>query len=342
MTAEPDGMAVLRGSSERILEAHERARFERARSAYQAAGLPTLGRCAVAVDRIPFPGMWPALTDPRAEFHSVEIAISDAAPAGPAWEFLRPFTRLLLDEDGSVEVAPRHGAPERAIARVLPREGFGTIPTGSDFGPGRLPTLARFCRAVREGGYVPFGIALEVYSSLERLRYEFDLVGGRLLADPRAGHLSPLGRLRRSARAAWNFDRVLSGANLPAESARVLEVIWESGTASESTLASVFGAVHGGPEAIRRLARLRLIEAEPEAGGWRVREGIFGRASRGGAAPAPSRVPQTALRHSMGELLAGAEARATCPMCGEEVPPGHKGLLCDRCTREVQGASPVN
>ncbi len=335
---EDDLDRILSGLGSRPAERAVGAEAQRAQALYRAAGRATLGGIAFAVDGGKPGTLFEAVLDPTRRFDRSEILLTAESASGPAWEFLRPFTRLTLGGEGSAELEPVHGPPERSIARILPREGFGVLPSGAEFGPGRLPTFPQFGRALRAGGYVPFGVALELYGPHERLRYELDLMDGRLLVDPRAGRWPVASTPRRPARAAWNFDQAVSSANLPPRAARILEAIWEAGVVSEPDLAQVFGGPGGSDEAIGRLSRMRLIEADPKGGGWRARFDPAGRATRLTAGSASSSTSQSVLRRSMSELLAGAEARATCPVCGGELPPGYHQLLCDRCQRDVAGA----
>jgi hypothetical protein len=50
-------------------------------------------------------------------------------------------------------------------------------------------------------------------------------------------------------------------------------------------------------------------------------------------------IPDPALRTSVSELLAAADARATCPLCGDVLPAGPRGILCENCQQEI-GRSP--
>jgi hypothetical protein len=329
---------ILGGLGRRPASGPALASAQRARASYRAAGRAALGGIAFAVDGGAPGTLFEAVLDPSRRFDRTELLLTAGSPSGPAWEFLRPFTRLTLGGEGSAELQPVQGPAERSIARILPREGFAALPSSAEFGPGRLPTFAQFARALREGGYVPFEIALELYAPHERLRYELDLVDGRLLVDPRAGRWPVASRPRRPSRAAWNFDQAVSSANLPPRSARILEAIWEAGVVSEVDLAQVFGGPDGYEEAIGRLSRMRLVEADPRGGGWRARFDTLGRAPRSASVSTAARPSESVLRRSMSELLAGAEARATCPVCGGDLPPGYHQLLCDRCRRDVAGA----
>jgi hypothetical protein len=333
--------ALFKGSRSRPVDAASASDLARRAAAYARVARSPVARFLLTVDGREFEDLHAAVLDPTAGFERAELRLAEAAPPGPAWDFLKPFQRIAFDSDGSADLYPRSGPPEHAIARLLTREGFGTPPSGPEFGSGRPPTLAQFARALRSGGYVPFGVALELYCAPERARYELDLIGNRVLADSRSGRLPSSSRRHHPSREAWRFDRVLSGANLPAGTARVLETIWEADAVSEADLIRIFGESDGGPATIGLLARQRLIEADPEAGGWRVRPNSFDFATRAPSSSATPREPESALRHNMGELLAGAEARQTCPMCGEELPVGYQGLLCERCRREVAGGSPA-
>ncbi len=286
----------------------------------------------MTVDDRKYPGLFAALSDPKAKFERTEIRLSESAGA-TAWAFLRPFRRLRFGPDGPAEFAPTVGPAERMIARWLPRERFG-LPKG---GVRRPWTLAGFVETVRLGGYVPFGVALELYGTQDRLRLELDLVDDVLRPDPRAGRFPESARIPWPSRSAWALDRLIGRSNLPPSAARLLEMIAEIEPSARPDLPSV-GSEAGA--AIQLLAEHHLLETDPDTGRWRLRREALTGGPAPPAAKAMSPVEIPALRRRMNELLAEADARATCPMCGEEFPPGPHGLLCRNCDREILGRSP--
>ena len=189
MPTTPDLTAILRGRRSRPVAAATRADLEKRRAAYQSARPQPIGHLSISVDGTTYDGMYEALLEPAASFDRAELSLTGPSPTGPTSEFVRPFRRIVFHPDGSADLIPGSGSPERAIARLLLREGFGGPLSGPSFGAGRLPTLGQFAEAIRAGGFVPFALALELYCSNERLRYEVDVGGTDLLPDPRAGRL---------------------------------------------------------------------------------------------------------------------------------------------------------
>ncbi len=322
---------IARGPSNAPLDAPSIEAIAQGLKAYRRSAAPSLGPLKLVIDGKARP-FYQAIADPKVPFARVEVAL-EAAPPASDWVFLRPFSRILLAGDGSAEVHPPSGPKERVIARWLPREGWrhpGHRPSG------RLPTPSGLPTAIREGGFLPFGAALEIYASEERWRYEIDLLDGRLLADPRAGRYPKAARVRWPSRAAWSLDRLIARSNLAPDDARLLEAVAEIEPGARSDL--------GGPtqpgrdvQGLERLAARHLVEADPATGRWQIVPEALGGGTR---APAPRRAPAPArgLQESVRGLLAEADARATCPMCGDAFAPGGHGLLCDRCQREVLGA----
>jgi hypothetical protein len=304
---------------------------------YRARTARAIGPLEWIVDGDTFPGFFEALSDPARPFDTLVIVGPDA-PAGPAWEFLRPFTHLAMGPDGRATITHSgRGPPETGIARLLPRESFLDATYGIP-GPvrGPLPWPA-FVKAVREGSFLPFGVALELYCSNERVRFEVDLVDSRLLTDPRSGRLPRSARVHWAARGAWRLDHLLGRLSLSPESTRLVELIAETDSLSGRDLGRLFPGLD--VEALLpRLGELGLIATDPSTGHWRFRREAIRPAPRRGARPGAG--PRPALHRSMNELLDAADSRATCPMCGEEFPAGPHGLLCRRCEREVAGPAP--
>jgi hypothetical protein len=301
--------------------------------AYRARPARAIGDLDWIVDGAPYPGFFEALSDPDRRFDAVEL-VGPVAPAGPSWDFLRPFTRLEMRRDGRATLTPLVGPPEDGIVRLLPREGFLDASPDAP-GPARRPlTWGAFIAASRHGTLLPFGVALELYCSNERVRFEVDLVDSRLLTDPRSGLLPRSARVHWGARGAWRLDHLVGRLPLPPASARLVELIAETDSVSGRDLGRIFPGLD--TEALLPpLEQLGLIATDPSTGHWRFRREAIGPISRRGGRPGGGARPT--LNRSMNELVDAADSRATCPMCGEEFPAGPHGLLCRRCEREVAG-----
>jgi hypothetical protein len=292
-------------------------------------------------------GLFEAIRDPRFDFGRATLRLLDPPPPGPAWEFLRPFSRIAFAPDGSAEVYDLDGGgPTRAILRVLLREHYTPLAEGK--GPKALRAAARSIATpqqaveyARQTGVAPFSIVLLLYFSEERIRYELDVLEDRLLRDIRAGRFPVGRRVRRPPRVSYGVDSYVARGTLPVVSSRVLEVLTETHGTSAVELAPVFG---GARELVQTtlhgLAARRLASLDRRTGLFRPRLETFlpeGERTDVGEASAPIQNPQ--LRTSVLELISAADSRATCPLCGDSLPPGHRGLLCARCEAEV-GAEP--
>lgn len=292
--------------------------------------------------------LFAAITDPAFDFSSTELVLTNPPPAGPGWEYLRPFSRLILLPDGSAEVfGPDGGAPTRAMVRVLLRENYAPPPEGR--GPKALQsamrslaTPARAVEYVRATGVVPFSVALLLYFSEERIRLELDVLEDRVLRDLRAGRF-PLGRrVRRPPRVAYSVDSYVARGTLPIVSTRVLEILSETHGTTAVELSPVFG---GARELVQTtlhgLAARRLASLDRRTGVFRPRfETMSPADGRTDGMEAFPPVPNPQLRTSVLELIAAADSRATCPLCGDSLPAGHRGLLCANCAALV-GEGPL-
>ena len=294
-----------------------------------------------------FPSVFAALNDGSASFWDLTIDIVDPVPGGPAWEWTYPVRRLVFAADGSAEVHPMDGGPPvRAIARLLRRDYYlpqpesaakaGTDPD-RDPRPGLLP-IAPAVQLMRKVGFVPFAVALLLYTPDERLRLELDLIDSALLKDPRAGRLPLTRRVRRTSRVAHDVDAYIARGEIAVRNARVLEVLSESHGLSPLEVTEIFGGVREfGTSALRTLAARGLATLDRSTGVYRPRFDAFRPRS---PRPAPGSegwqpLPNPALRTSVMELLAAADSRATCPLCGDPLPAGPRGILCTRCAAEV-------
>lgn len=292
-------------------------------------------------------GLFEAIRDPTFAFDHATLTLPDPPPSGPSWEFLRPFSRIVFAPDGSVDLYELDGTgPTRAIVRVLLREHYappteGKGPRALRAATRALATPVRAVEYARQTGVAPFSIVLLLYFSEERIRYELDVLEDRLLRDIRAARF-PIGRrVRRPPRVAYGVDSYIARGSLPVVSSRVLEVLTETHGTSAVELAPVFG---GARELVQTtlhgLAARRLASFDRRTGLFRPRLETFLPESEHAESPeslTPMANPQ--LRTSVLELLSAADSRATCPLCGDALPAGHRGLICARCEADV-GAEP--
>jgi len=292
------------------------------------------------------------LGDPNATFTNLEIRLEAPSDFGPTWEFLRPFERIVLRADGSAELHPVvPGPPQRAIARVLLREHYlprsrSEMDRAAAGGlrvevTGFIGTLEQGLLACRLQSLLPFCVAILMYLPPERIRYEIDLARMTLLGDPRAGRLAASRRVRRTSRVSWGVDRAVARGDLSLLAARCLEVLVESQGLTAVELAHVLG---GGRElidsALQGLVARQLVLFDHRTGVYRPRLEVFLPASGAPPEPAPTNLvgANPALRTSVQELLAAADARATCPLCGSPLPAGPSTILCVDCAAKVGSA----
>ncbi|MCI4331785.1 MAG: hypothetical protein L3K19_08090 [Thermoplasmata archaeon] len=320
-------------------------------SEYLGRRRTALAPFTVTVDGSPYPDLFTAMLDPNAEFASMELKLVDPPGPGPAWDYLLPFERVVFAADGSADLYvldSKSSLPRRAIARLILRERYaprseqqdgeasrGALATGPETG---IATLQQSTTWVRRTGVVPFAAALLLYVSEERIRYELDLVGEALSPDPRAGRLPLDRRVKRSARASHGLDVRIARGELSVIGGRTLEVLFETHGLTALDLAHAFGGLKEfGTTALESLRARRYAVYDRRTGVYRPRLEAFlsteerVRTREDVLPPMPN--PQ--LRTSVTELLAAADARATCPLCGDTLPPGPRGILCARCQAEV-------
>jgi hypothetical protein len=235
------------------------------------------------------------------------------------------MVRILLREHYVPMARPGAGAAASVAARPEP------------FVP---PRLAQHIRAT---GTVPFALAVSVYFPDTRVRYEIDLLDGSLVLDPRAHRLPVVRQQKRSARVGYAVDALVARGELSLPSARALEALVETNGLSAVDVAPLFGGVRElGASALDSLVARRLASFDRRSGVDRARlEALAGAPERRRApASAPAVRSNPRLRSSVMELIAAAESRASCPLCGEPLPSGHTGLLCDKCQALVGPAGP--
>jgi hypothetical protein len=320
----------------------EDATLSQALDLYVEGGLRRLAGVEARSRGRSYASLYEAIQDAAIAEETLELSVTDPPASGPAWEFLRPMRRVELFRDGTAQLVPLGGTPLRAIARVLLRE--SAIRPGAEPGlPLGLAKVAEAFAYLRSGPTVPFRIALLLYLSDERVRYELDLTEDALLKDPRAGRAPGGRKLRRPPRIAWEIDRYIASGALPLGDVRILEVLAETRSASLEELALIFG---GESDAIRgslgRLARRGLVPADPPNGQYRVLLDAF-RTPTGASAARPGTdlaeavddEGSSSLQKEVSDLVASADASATCPVCGDQLPAGHTGLICSRCAAEV-------
>ena len=319
---------------------------------YVSRHRPQVAPLVVVADGTEFPSFYAVLADAKTTPATLEIRPEPPPPTN-AWGFLRPFQRIVLKGDGSAELNPVvPGPPERAIARLLLREHY--LPRSRDeedrgaAGGARVEmnehfgTLDSGLGVYRERGLLPFCVAILLYLPDERLRYEFDLLETGLLADPRTGRLPPARRVRRSARLSYAVDRTIGHGDLSLLATRSLEVLAESQGLTSVELAHVFGTVRELVDsALQGLVARQLVTFDRRTGVYRPRLEAFLPSDAGGpgAGTVPGATTDALLRTSVQELIAAADARASCPLCGATLPPGPRGILCDNCAAKV-GATP--
>jgi len=328
--------------------------LSRAVAEYAPRRRERLASFRVSIDGHEFPSVFGAIRDPSVMFETGELSLVDLPEDLRAWEWIEPFERIVFAPDGSADVFPPAGAgrPHRAIVRFLLRENY--IPrsreevlspslTASSGGlVTRLDPLSRSVAFVRTHGVVPFSAALLLYFSDQRARIELDLLDDFVLRDPRAGRLPLSRRVHRTSRVSHAIDNFLAQNTVPVASARALEVLVETHGLTPLDLAPMMGGVREyGASALQGLSARGLATFDKRTGIYRPRFDAFlsaaDRAELGVEAIGP--MPNPALRTSVMELLAAADSRATCPLCGDAFAAGPRTLLCERCQAEV-GADP--
>jgi hypothetical protein len=306
-----------------------------------------LARLRVRVDDREYPSLFAALRDPEAKFTRVDLVLVDPPAAGPRWEYLRPFQRLVIEKDSSVALTYLDGsASPRGMARLLLRE-FLAPEIDAGLGPsGTAPSravrgIAESVNFARKTNLLPFAVALLIYFGEERMRVELDLLDGLVLPDPRAGRL-PLSRhVRRSSRLSFFVDQYVAREELSPTTARALEILAETRGLTVIDLGQIFGGIREiAGTALETLRSRGLASFDARTGLYRARlDQIVGIGERLRSTEEPlrpaARLENPALRTSVQELIAAADQRATCPLCGDLLPPGWRPLLCERCQAEV-------
>ena len=239
----------------------------------------------------------------------------------------------------------------RGIARVLLRENY--VPRSlSDEGRAahgeglalqqrKLGTIAEAFRFARANLVVPFQVAILLYQKESRVRYEFDLVDGRLLTDLRMGRLPINRRVRRSSRLAWNLDSYIARSHLSLLATRVLESLFETKGLTGVEVSHLFGGIRELVDsALQTLMSRDVVVLDRRTGIYRPRlEAFSGLSEPARGTPEVERgaaTQETALKTSVSELLAAADSKATCPLCGRALPASSRtSILCDDCAREV-------
>ncbi len=330
-------------------DAYSQRALARSSEEYLSRRRPPLGQVAISADGKEYSNLFAVIADPSATFATGELRLDPLPPPGAAWRFLLPFERLAFFPDGSVEVHPLEPGPAiRGLARILVREHYLLRSQADEeraaSGGARIDlrgvggTIAEALRACREEAIVPFGVAVLVYLPEERFRYEFDVLHSTLLPDPRAGRLSPGQRVRRSSRLAWAMDQYIARSDLSLLGVRCLEVLTESPGLTSVELSHVFGGIRELVDsALQGLVQHRLVSFDRRTAVYRPRLDAFlpptdSPSARFDVGPAGG---NPALRTSVQELIAAADARATCPLCGSPLPPGPKSILCANCAAQV-------
>lgn len=337
-----------RGARE-LHDSYSARALDRAFEEYRGRRRERLTAFVPHVDGKEFPSLLHAFLSDT-PFRRLSLHFPEATADDPAWEFLRPVSSLVLEEDGAASVAPidGDGGPVRAVARLLLREtyvprsalqdreasqGVPSAPPRTDlFTP---PGWAEF---VRRSGVVPFASAVLLYFPEERLRYELDLIDNGLLPDLRHGRLRGVAPARQPSRVAHAVDRYIAHGGVSLPNARALEIVFETRGVTAIDMAPVFGGVRERATSSLETLRARgLVSFDRPSGQYRpLVEAVVPTAVRSRPATAGgSRPANPLLRTSVAELLAAADARATCPLCGTSIPPGPRGLLCEKCTALV-------
>lgn len=285
-----------------------------------------------------------ALTDRKVDGLSGELRLGGPVSGGAGWEFLVPFRRLVLRDDGSAELHPGDGGvARRGIVRFLLRDRFpldGGAPaaggTRASAAIDTFGTLAETIAVCRATPVLPLGIALLLYLPAERVRFEIDLVRSYVLADPRAGRLSAARRVTRTARFSWSLDRLVGRGRLSPLGGRCLELLAETHGLTAVETGHILDAPKELVEAALRSAVDRgFVTLDRRTARYHARvEAFLPKPTAAPTSSAPAADP--ALRTGVQELLAAAEAKATCPLCGGPIgPEARDRLLCDACSRAV-------
>ncbi len=331
-------------------DAYAKQALARAYEEFVARRRPALAAAAVSTEGTEYPTFYALIEDAKANLAELELRLEPAPPAGPEWEFLLPFVRIAFHADGSANLFPPGAvAPVRAIARVSLREHYvvrtqdeehrAASGGGRRALPANIATLGEGLAACRVRGLVPFGVAILLYLPDRRVRYELDLVHTTLLPDPRARRLSATRRVNRPTRLSWGVDQMVGRGDLSILQSRCLEVLVESNGLSAVELSHVFGGVRELTDsALQGLVARRLVTFDRRTLVYRPRLAAYLPTRDTAAADPYVAGPDPALHSSVQELIAAADARATCPLCGAPLPSGPRGILCDDCAAKVGAA----
>jgi hypothetical protein len=288
--------------------------------------------------------LYHAFLDPEREFAMVKITRAGVVTDPSGWEFLRPFDAIHVGGNGTTFVRVEGEEPKRVQSRVLLRERFAPPPAEPAHGgrarpgsalpaePTSLSTFPELARYIRTTGTIPFALSLAVYYPDTRIRYDLDLVDGGLLLDSRTHRLNRETWVPRPARVGHRVDVLAARGDISLQSARALETIVESNGFSAEEIAPIFGGVRElSATALDSLAARKLVLYDRRTEIYRPRLDVLvplEPRARSAALPSPT---DPKLRTSVMELIAAAESRASCPLCGMKLPAGHKGLLCRDC-----------
>jgi hypothetical protein len=354
--ASPDELQAIasRGAAD-LHDTYSSRALDRTLGEYRSRRREKLTPFVARVDGKEYPSIPHALLSDT-PFDQLTLEFPQASASDPAWEFLRPLRSLSIEEDGSAALVPLDAVatPVRAIARLLLRETYLPHSALQDREatrgvPSRAPrtdlfTPPEWAQFVRQTGIVPFSIVALVYLAEERLRFELDLIDNGLLPDLRHGRLRGVAYVRRSSRVAHALDRFVARGDISLANARALEIVFETRGVTAIDMAPVFGGVRErATSSLETLSAKGLVALDRPSGQYRPQlEAVVPASERPRSRAASAGPPANPLlRTSVAELLAAADARATCPLCGESIPPGPRGLLCAKCTALVGSAEPT-
>jgi hypothetical protein len=343
-----------RGAAE-VHDSYSARALDRALDEYRARRREKLTPFVARVDGQEYPSILHALlTD--TPFLQLAIEFPQASATDPAWEFLRPTRSLSIEEDGTTTFVPLESgaSPVHVMARLLlrdtyiprsalqDREATRGVPSSAPRTDLFAPT--GWAQFVRRTGVVPFSTAILLYFPEERFRYELDLMDNGLLPDLRHGRLRGVAHVRRSSRVANAVDRYIARGDVSLPNARALEIVFETRGVTAIDMAPIFGGVRErATSSLETLSARGLVALDRSSGQYRPQlEAVLPSPDRARSTQARGGAPANPLlRTSVAELLAAADARATCPLCGESIPPGPRGLLCAKCTALVGSSEPT-
>ncbi|HTS32605.1 MAG TPA: hypothetical protein VMI55_01525 [Thermoplasmata archaeon] len=334
-------------------DAYSERALSRAYEEYLARRRTPIAPFRLRVGEREYPTFYDLLAEANPPPGPIELRLDPPAAPGSAWEFLRPFQKMATDEDGTGMLFPLgDGPPVRTVQRFLLREHYLPRSRADEdraAAGGSRVTLRTFLddlrvgiRVCRSRGLLPFCVAVLTYYPEERVSYELDLLRSLLLADPRAGRLPAQRYVRRPARLSWHVDQVVGKGDMPLLASRCLQVLVESPGLTAVEVAHIFGGVRELMDsALQGLAARGVVTFDRRTGVYRPRLDAFLPPTTSSGVRAPEPPPagsNPALRTSVQELIAAADARATCPLCGNPLGADHQGILCAKCQAEVSAA----